>query len=82
MNNNFPTPKWVILNTLIEPPEWNVFENAAEMNHFLKEKSLEDWDYTNTYKIFEIEVKNIFKSSVAVHLDKIKDKIKDENISF
>jgi hypothetical protein len=72
MNNILPTPKWVVLNSLIEPPEWHVFENATEMNHFIKERSLEDWDYTNTYKIFEVEVKNLFKSSVSVSLDIIK----------
>jgi hypothetical protein len=68
-NDHKPTPKWVVLNTLMQEPEWHVFENIYELNGFIVQKSIEDWDYLNTYKIFEIDIKNTFKASVDVNLN-------------
>ena len=65
-------PKYVVLNTLSEDPEWHVFENLSELNGFIIKMSDEDWDYTNTYKIFEVDIVNTLGAKVIVDYQKSK----------
>lgn len=65
-------PKYVVLNTLSEDPEWHVFENLCELNDFITRMSHEDWDYTNTYKIFQVDVVGVFKAAVQVDYKEVK----------
>jgi hypothetical protein len=76
-NNYNPLPKWVVQNILVEPPEYHVFENLPELNDFIKIKSLDDWDYQNTYRIFEISITNTFSACIQLKLNLIENENKN-----